>query len=617
MPSLRRSLIVYFVVLLALALSGCAILLDRFATETLRARQESEHLRIQQEYDRNVQDAEEKFNEQMFAHARSLGLQLRQIYLGITQEAQQPQQRRPMTPEQLHAQEIQKKVQPQFNALMVALALGDMVPMGPAYTLQAITNYRNTRTALFGSALGWPTGTPVNPVAARVEQSFDLNDHPGYFQIHSNLSPTKPIVPKGSKSLDLPLDTNGLSEPNDKRYDDLEIAQFGHVRRIVYRSFINTPSFWGRSPQPGGGGPRPAGVVPVPGSRPPNNGDGQAVYVQYVRNISELDELTTTQQANRDEQLERVETETRESLDRLRIRVAAIAGLTFLILIVGGWFLIGVGLAPLNKLARAVGRVSEREFRLPMERRDLTVELLPIHDKLNRSLDALRIAFEREKEAVADISHELRTPVAGLLATLDVSLRRPRTAEQYQKTLEDCRAITKQMAHLVERVMTLAYIDANPSPVAHRSTNVAELAEGCAAVIRPLSEFQSLSLVTEIDGPTPVDTDPDKLREVMINLLHNAVEYNRPGGQIQLRVHPAAGGGAVVEVADTGIGMAPEVQEKIYERFYRADPSRTQTGVHAGLGLAIVKEYVNRLGGTIAVESKLGVGSTFRVTLPA
>jgi len=614
MPSLRRSLIAYFLVLLGLALLAYAIVIDRFAHETLRARQDSETKRIDEEHDRNVQDAEEKFNEQMFAHARTLGLQLRQVYQGITQEAQQPQQRRPLTPEQLQAQEIQKRVPRQFDALMVALAFGDMNPVGPSFVLQGITGYRNSRTALFGSALGWPTGTPINTTAIRVQQSFDLSDHPDYFQIHTNLSPSKPILPKGVKSLDLPLDTTGLSEPNDTRYEDIDIPQVGHVRRLVYRSFINTPSFWGRTPQPGGG--RPPGVG-APGGRPPNTGDGQAVYVQYLRKLSELDDIKTAQQSNRDAQLALIEAETRESHERLRIRVAGIAGLTFVALFVGGWFIIGIGLSPLRKLTTAVSRVNERDFRLNMERTDLTVELLPIHDKLNQSLDALRIAFEREKEAIADISHELRTPVAGLLATLDVALRRPRTAEQYQKALEECRAISKQLAHLVERVMTLAYLDADQTQVTRTETDAAALAEGCASIIRPLSESQSVTFNTDIDGPTTLDTDPHKLREVMINLLHNAVEYNRPGGQIDLRVRPGHGGGAVVEVADTGIGMTAEVQAKIFERFYRADPSRTQTGVHAGLGLAIVKEYVNRLGGTIAVESKLGQGTTFRVTLPA
>jgi signal transduction histidine kinase len=111
-------------------------------------------------------------------------------------------------------------------------------------------------------------------------------------------------------------------------------------------------------------------------------------------------------------------------------------------------------------------------------------------------------------------------------------------------------------------------------------------------------------------------TDPDKLREILLNLLHNAIEYNRPGGSVVLAVH-RNNGSAQFEVRDTGIGMSPEVEGRIFERFFRADPSRTATGVHAGLGLAIVKEYVDRLGATIEVETEPGVGTTFRVTLPA
>ena len=615
MPSLRRSLIAYFLVLLGLALLSYALVIDRFANETLRARQESETKRIEQEHDRSAVDAEEKFNDQMTVQARTLGSELRSVYQAITEEAQQ---RRPLTPEQQQAQEIQKRVQPHFNTLMIVLALGDINPLGSANIMLAVTGHRSSREHLLRSLWGWPTGTPTNNlVAERLRKSFDLSEHPDYFQIHTNLTQNRPIRSKGEHP-DLALDPAGLLETNDHRFDDPpDASHLGRVRRIVYRTYLNTPNFFGmgRAPQPGGGARPPAGGGG--GAFPRPNGDGQPVYVQYIRKLSDLDEQKEAIAANRDLQLRRIESETRDSQDRLRGRVAGIAALTFVSLVVGGWFIIGIGLSPLRKLTAAVSRVNERDLRLVIDQSDLTVELVPIHDKLNQSFDALRIAFEREKEAVADISHELRTPVAGLLATLDVALRRPRTAEQYQTTLQECRTISRQLAHLVERVMTLAYLDADHAQVTRLETDAAALAEGCAAVIRPLSESQHLTLRTDIDGPTMLATDPDKLREVMINLLHNAVEYNRPGGEIELRVHPGKGGGAVVEVADTGIGIGPDVQAKIFERFYRADPSRTQTGVHAGLGLAIVKEYVNRLGGTIAVESQLGRGTTFRVTLPA
>ena len=101
-----------------------------------------------------------------------------------------------------------------------------------------------------------------------------------------------------------------------------------------------------------------------------------------------------------------------------------------------------------------------------------------------------------------------------------------------------------------------------------------------------------------------------------MNLTHNAIEYNRPGGEVEVTATAGPDGGVVVEVRDTGIGMPPEIQGKIFERFFRADPARHATRLHAGLGLAIVKEYVDRLGGKLSVDSAVGRGSRFRVELP-
>ena len=133
---------------------------------------------------------------------------------------------------------------------------------------------------------------------------------------------------------------------------------------------------------------------------------------------------------------------------------------TFIALVLGGWFFVSRGLSPLHTLSDAVSRVSEKDFRLPVVAADLGRELAPIHTRLTQTLTLLQRAFEREKQAVADISHELRTPIASLLATIDVAVRKPRTPEQYRATLEECRAISKQLGELVERIMTLASLDA-------------------------------------------------------------------------------------------------------------------------------------------------------------
>jgi signal transduction histidine kinase len=240
----------------------------------------------------------------------------------------------------------------------------------------------------------------------------------------------------------------------------------------------------------------------------------------------------------------------------------------------------------------------------------------PVAERLAQALTQLQAAFEREKRAAADISHELRTPLAALTTTIEVACRKPRTAEQYKQTLDDCRAIGGQMSLLVERMLVLAWIDAGVDQVRPESVEVVDLVGGIAAIARPLAEVQGLTFKVNVPSRITVRTDPDKLREVVMNLTHNAIEYNRPGGEVELSAAPRAQGGVVLEVRDTGVGMPAEIHEKIFERFFRGDPSRQAAGVHAGLGLAIVKEYVDRLGGRLTVDSDVGRGSRFRVELP-
>jgi len=242
--------------------------------------------------------------------------------------------------------------------------------------------------------------------------------------------------------------------------------------------------------------------------------------------------------------------------------------------------------------------------------------LAPIVDHLKETLDQLRQAFEREKQAAADISHELRTPVAALLTTLEVALKKPRKPEEYREILAECRESGQQISQLVERLLTLARIDAGVDRLRVEPVDVAELAEQCTALIRPLAESRGLTLRLHSEGEAILKADPAKLREVLTNLLHNAIEYNRPDGRVEISV-VRYNGTLRVEVSDTGIGIPPEARTHIFERFYRADPSRHAEGLHAGLGLAIVKGYIDLMGGTISVESVVGQGSTFRVELPA
>ena len=324
---------------------------------------------------------------------------------------------------------------------------------------------------------------------------------------------------------------------------------------------------------------------------------------------------------NRDEELEKQKAETAAALLTLGSHLLTISSVTFAATVLGTWWLVWLGLLPLRRMSDAVSQVSPRDFQLHLGNKPLPMELRPIAERLSTALDLLKRAFAREKQSTADISHELRTPLAAMLATTELALRKQRGAEQYREFLEECQSSAKQMHQIVERLLTLARLDAGVDRLRLRLVDVAELAEECAAVVRPLAEAQGLKLSVSNPCPAPttdsvrLSTDPDKLREVLNNLLHNAIQYNRPQGQIELMV--ARDNGHVrLEVRDTGIGIAADARDRIFERFYRVDPSRSNDGMNAGLGLALVKEYVDLMGGRIAVESIEGQGSTFRVELP-
>jgi signal transduction histidine kinase len=341
-----------------------------------------------------------------------------------------------------------------------------------------------------------------------------------------------------------------------------------------------------------------------------------SIYVQCAWTTNPPHPVIQELMDKRDSRLAALTEQTGNALHDLRVRLVWIGLVTLGVMLAGGWLLVGLGLMPLRRLSVAVSQISSKDFRLAVEPKELPRETLPLVDRLNQSLEQLHRAFEREKQTSADISHELRTPVAALMATLEVALRKPRAAEDYRETLEDCRAIGKQMTYLVERVLTLARLDAGTDHVEPRLCDVSPLVDGCAALGKPLAEAQGLAFRVRLEGPLDVKTDPDKLREVLMNLVHNAIEYNRPAGEVLLSARPRAAGGIVLEVKDTGIGIPSEIQDRIFERFFRADPSRNATGVHAGLGLAIVKEYVDRLGGKLTLASEVGRGSCFRIELP-
>jgi signal transduction histidine kinase len=651
MRSIRRSLLGYLLLLLAVALGAVGALVDRFAYGAIRTREKSESERIVQLFELRKVEAKAKFDADVLNETKALAKEAHYKIAAILGQTGDPRPRpdRPDRPDRLGGSPPPGrfldppppvKASPEestlFRVRVAMLGLANTPAVVPtALTVAAfeprIPNNLNNplvtndprRYTPFPHWSDYDAPRAVARIHEAIRKTFDDDEHTSDFQFtivasYPNRANRTVHVVHSSKlesDLDLPAPWAEQTQDIEPRFDDQDVPGKGPCRRVIVGTHAGRMlAFWVVLPSPVALADRPP---PHYRSYQPFRGPDATlrVYVHHLRPYSDLDSRLAAAQKDRDDDLSRVREETGMELAQLRERLITIGTGTFVALVLGGWFIVARGLSPLRKLSDAVSRVSEKEFRLDVEPAELGHELAPIHARLTQTLMLLQRAFAREKQAVADISHELRTPIASLMATIDVALRKPRTPEQYRTTLEECRLISRQLGQLVERIMTLASLDAGNDRTTATRTDACELAAGCIAVIRPLAAANNLSVAAHLPDDLALETDAGKLREVVMNLLHNAVEYNKPGGLIELTVR-RDGATAVFEVRDTGIGMTAEVRERIFERFYRADASRTATGVHAGLGLAIVREYVALLHGSIAVESEPGSGTTFRVTLP-
>jgi heavy metal sensor kinase len=598
MKSIRLSLMVYFLALLAVALTAASLLVYRNAEQTLESKQQAMEQLIRAQYRERSRDEEARLDAALLAQATALA----------------------------------SVVQVQFD-----WSRGELQPLYLLGLLSANLNPSAYALAPTWIAEGAPpprTRSPQPPERpSAVYQEFrvrtltgvKLKDEvllPGdgqtseYFQIDS--PPGKSYFSPSLAGRSFTLDAS-VFEPDQLFswvYDNPQLDRATPLRRVVLKtSGVNMASV--------GPGRRDPSRPP----RPPRH--GPTIYIHCAAETSKREAALAAFRLRRDAELHEVAVKSNESLRDLRNRLWGISLVIFAATGVGGFWLVRLGLSPLRRLSDAVSRISARDFRLPLDERPLPRELRPIVKRLTGTLDLLKRAFAREKQAAADISHELRTPLAALLTTTEFALRKPRSPEHYRELFGDCHTSAQQMNQIVERLLTLARLDAGVDRLRLQAVDVGALARDCAAVIRPLAEARGLTLTVKSpppassittngsngDGSCLVQADPDKLREIVSNLLHNAIQYNRPGGTVDLRL-ARENGALEVEVRDTGIGIAPEARELIFERFYRADPSRGGDDLHTGLGLAIVKEYLDLMGGSIGVESTEGRGSTFRVSLP-
>jgi heavy metal sensor kinase len=282
--------------------------------------------------------------------------------------------------------------------------------------------------------------------------------------------------------------------------------------------------------------------------------------------------------------------------------------------LVGAWFLAGRALAPVQRINETARRMADGHLgaRIAVERTD--TELGQVAAALNLAFDRLRESVERQRQFTADASHELRTPVATMMAELEWALLRDRSAADYQESLETCHRAGARMQSLVEGLLTLARADSGELPVRRISVRLDVLVDEAIELLRPLAQQRGVTLRASAI-PLTVAGDPDRLRELLSNLLFNAVAYNRSNGLVAVDVG-RDGPAAVLRVRDTGIGIGPEDLPRVFDRFYRGERAREREPAGAGLGLALVHWIVAAHGGTIECTSEPDQFTAFVVQFP-
>jgi two-component system OmpR family sensor kinase len=299
--------------------------------------------------------------------------------------------------------------------------------------------------------------------------------------------------------------------------------------------------------------------------------------------------------------------------------VAALLVVGFLVLVccaTGSYWLAARSFTPITRLAETARKIKAGDLHQRVPVPVVRDEVYYLAVTFNEMLDSLDQSFSRQRQFVADASHELRTPVAVIRNKTGIALLGTPTLDEAVMTLQEIRTETERLSLLLTDLLTLARGDEGQARLEQEIVQFGQLVETVAATTEILATERRIRVSVQVPHSATVMGDEARLIQAVMNLLDNAIRYTNPGGSVWVAVEQTSDVVYLI-VRDTGIGIAPEHLPHIFERFYRADSGRRQTGgSSSGLGLSIVDWIIRAHGGSIAVESQVGQGSCFTVRLP-
>jgi heavy metal sensor kinase len=305
-----------------------------------------------------------------------------------------------------------------------------------------------------------------------------------------------------------------------------------------------------------------------------------------------------------------------QALDRFRIIEKEYLPLLILLASLLGYWLSGRSLAPINRIIESTERIGVRNLYRRLEVPRPKDELRRLTETLNAMLERIDYSVTRITQFTADASHDLRTPLALIRTNAELAMRRPRSECEYKAALSRILQATDETTELVDHLLTLARADAGATQLTFQIAPLHRVLSRTAEFGRLLATAKGLQWSEELShGTSIICCDPRILERLFLIILDNAVKYTPPGGKLILR-ETTESEHVVIEIADTGIGIAEKDLPHVFDRFFRADQARSREVRGFGLGLAIASWIAEIHKGSIGVESRLGEGSHFYVRLP-
>ena len=295
------------------------------------------------------------------------------------------------------------------------------------------------------------------------------------------------------------------------------------------------------------------------------------------------------------------------------ILLAAILAV-LLISAAGGLLIAAKALAPIEEISQTIGGISEANLTERVAVEKFPKELKILAGTFNRTFDSLEKSFSRQKQFIADASHELKTPLSVIVSQSEITLRRPRTAAEYRRPLEVILGTGRMMSDMVKKLVSIACLDATTLEMKMTNLDLRQVMEESVRLLAPIAEQHGIELQLSAPEPATVAGDRQALLEVFVNVLDNAIKYNMPSGRVDVSLGRTDGWLAAV-ICDSGSGIPAAEQDRVFDRFYRVDKSRSKKIGGSGLGLSIARDIIQLHGGTMQLSSQPGEGTTVTILL--